>query len=55
MRHEDDLVCSQGYDAREARPIISHIARDPGLWGARLQVRLGELEEGGWRLTLACS
>jgi len=22
---------------------------------ARLQVRLGELEEGGWRLTLACS
>lgn len=47
MRHEDDLVCSPGYDAREARPIISHIARDPGLWRSAVASEVGRIA-GRW-------
>jgi hypothetical protein len=41
MRHEDDLVCSPGYDAREGRSIISHIARNPGLWRSVVASEVG--------------
>ena len=43
MRHEDDLVCSPGYDARDRRPIRANIARDPGLWRSAVASEVGRI------------
>lgn len=43
MRHEDKLVCSPGYDAREGRPIRANIARDPGFWRSAVASEVGRI------------
>lgn len=43
MRHEDDLVCSPGYDARDCRPIRANIARDPGPWRSAVASEVGRI------------
>jgi len=41
MRHEDELVCSPSYDACEGRPLISRIARHPGVWRSAVASEVG--------------
>lgn len=43
MRHEDDLVCSPGYDARDRQPIRANIVRDPGLWRSAVASEVGRI------------
>lgn len=53
MRHEDDLVCSPGYDTCDGRPIRVNIARDPGLWRSAVASEVGRIGSR-WLETNVC-